>query len=268
MAKLTANDGNSNDNFGAAVAVTDKFAIVGAPLDDDKGKKSGSAYIFKRRGQSWIQVAKLTADDATANRLFGWAVSLTNNYAIIGAWRDSEDGSYSGSVYIFKHRKHRIHSWDQVAKLTADDAGARDYFGSSVSATDNYVIVGADGDNDSTGSAYIFKRRGIFWDQVAKLTAFDGATKDLFGRSVSISNDYAIVGAPWDDDDGLYSGSAYLYKRRGNSWNLATKLTASDAIPNAMFGDSVSATKGFAIVGATADDDNGLSSGSAYIYER
>jgi hypothetical protein len=70
--------------------------------------------------------------------------------------------------------------------------------------------VGAE-ENDASGSAYIFWRDGISWSQQAKLTASDGAAGDYFGWSVSISGDYAIVGASYDDDKGTDSGSAYIF---------------------------------------------------------
>jgi len=103
-----------------------------------------------------------------------------------------------------------------VAKLTASDGASSDAFGCSVSVYGNYAIVGASRDNDygdDSGSAYIFERSGGSWNQVAKLTASDGTTHDYFGRIVSISGDYVIVGAYQDDDNGADSGSAYIYRK-------------------------------------------------------
>ena len=94
-------------------------------------------------------------------------------------------------------------------KITAADGAAGDLFGESVSISGDYAIVGAKGD-DGTGSAYVFKRTGTSWAQEAKLLASDGAAGDLFGWSVSISGDYAVVGAFGDDDNGTNSGSAYV----------------------------------------------------------
>ncbi|MCK4966605.1 hypothetical protein KAS50_06220, partial [bacterium] len=102
-------------------------------------------------------------------------------------------------------------------KITAGDAVADDYFGYSVSISGDYVIVGARFDDDagiSSGSAYIFYRNqggADNWGQQAKLTAGDAAGGDEFGISVSISGDYAIVGARYDDDAGSNSGSAYIF---------------------------------------------------------
>jgi len=68
-----------------------------------------------------------------------------------------------------------------------------------------------DDNGTNSGSAYIFKRSGTSWAEEAKLTASDGDDADYFGSSVSISGDYAIVGAYWDDDNGTNSGSAYIF---------------------------------------------------------
>ena len=99
-----------------------------------------------------------------------------------------------------------------------------------------------------------------------KLTAADGAASDYFGRSVSISGDYAVVGALRDDDNGNASGSAYVFKRTGTTWTQESKLLASDGTADDLFGSSVSISGDYAVVGAFRDDDNGSSSGSAYVY--
>jgi hypothetical protein len=104
---------------------------------------------------------------------------------------------------------------------------------------------------------------GTAWLQKQKLIASDGAASDYFGVSVSISGDYAIVGADWDDDKGDYSGSAYVFRRDGTGWVQQQKLTASDGAAVDWFGFSVSISGDFAIVGAPRDDD---SRGSAYIF--
>lgn len=84
--------------------------------------------------------------------------------------------------------------------------------------------------------------------------------------SVSISGDYAVVGAYLDDDDGDRSGSAYIFVHDGENWSQQTKLTADDADILDSFGMSVSISGRFAIIGAHENDDDGDRSGSAYIY--
>ncbi|MHC4647274.1 MAG: FG-GAP repeat protein [Planctomycetota bacterium] len=259
QAKLLASDGAADDRFGYSVSINGDYAIIGAHRDDDNGSISGSAYIFKRSGTSWSEQAKLTASDGAAGDYFGISISISGDYAIVGAW---EDDDRAGSAYIFKRSGT---SWSEQAKLTASDGAAGDLFGVS-SISGDYAIVGAKWDDDRAGSAYIFRRYGTSWPQQAKLIASDRAADDSFGSSVSISGDYAIVGAYNDDDNGSNSGSAYIFKRDGLSWSEQTKLLASDSAANDYFGVSVSVSGDYAVVGAYGDDDNGSSSGSAYMF--
>jgi hypothetical protein len=266
VAKLVAADGAANDYFGVSVSISGDYAIVGAPFDDDNVTDSGSAYIFKRDGTTWTQQAKLTAADGAVGDSFGYSVSVSGDYAIVGAYGDDGSGGSSGSAYIFYYNGT---TWIQQAKLLASDSGADDCFGLSVSIDGDYAIVGAYlGGWWDSGLAYIFKRSGTNWSQQATLTASDAALSEKFGFSVSISGDYAIVGAYGDDDDGTNSGSAYIFERSGTSWSEQVKLTAADGGESDMFGYSVSVSGDYAIVGAYGDDDNGSDSGSAYIFKR
>ena len=153
----------------------------------------------------------MLASDGTANDEFGTSVSISGDYAIVGASRDDDNGTWSGSAYIFTPNDVDPNNWDQVAKLTASDGADYDHFGGSVSVSGDYAIVGAWGDDSYTGSAYIFKRDGTNWSEQAKLLASDGAATDRFGVSVSVSGAYAIVGARDDDDNGTDSGAAYMF---------------------------------------------------------
>jgi len=263
--KLTASDGNTSDYFGWSVSISGDYAIVGAYGDDVNGTYSGSAYIFKRDGTNWVEQQKLLASDGATYDQFGISVSISGDFALVGALLDDVNGTYSGSAYIFKRDGT---SWVEQQKLTASDGADGDWFGSSVSISGDFALVGAfldDGNVIDSGSAYIFKRDGTSWVQQQKLTASDGAADDYFGCSVSISGDYAIVGAYGGNGNVIDSGSAYISKWNGTSWSEQAKLTASDGAASDYFGWSVSISGDYAIVGAPLDDDKGTDSGSAYI---
>ena len=149
-------------------------------------------------------------------------------------------------------------------KLTASDGAVNDEFGFSVSISGNTAVVGAiQLNNNGPGAAYVFVRSRTGWTQQAKLTASDGAAQDLFGWSVSISGGTAVVGAQFDDDKGVNSGSAYVFVRSGTGWSQQDKLTATDRASLDLFGWSVSISGNTALVGAIFDD--GL--GSVYVYK-
>ena len=213
-AKLTASDAAGWDRFGNSVSISGDYILIGAVNDDDGGTSSGTAFIFKNNGGTWGQVAKLTASDAAEVDYFGGSVSISGDYAVIGAYGDDSD---TGSAYIFKKPDTGWTDMTQTAKLTAADAAGWDRFGSSVSISGDYVVIGVylDDDGDSnTGAAYVFKKPDTGWTdmtQTAKLTASDGAAGDMFGRSVSVSGDYLVIGANIGDGNVSDSGAAYFF---------------------------------------------------------
>ncbi len=275
--KLTASDANQYDYFGYSVSIDGDYAIVGARYSDMDGPydNRGAAYIFKRTGTIWAQQDKLTASDAQPGDTFGCSVSISGDYAVVGA---HSHNSHTGAAYIFKRNGS---NWSQVAKLTASDGAISDEFGFSVSISGDYAISGAYNDTDFgvnyCGSAYIFEKPVTGWvdmTETTKLFAYDpGPTpSERFGYSVAIDANYAIVGAdlsspsPQLDD----SGAAYIFKREGIYWNQQPpKLTASDASGADWFGCSVAIDANYAIVGATGDDIDAVNgqTGCAYIFK-
>jgi N-acetylneuraminic acid mutarotase len=152
----------------------------------------------------------------------------------------------------------------EEAKLTASDAAERDWFGESVSVSGDLALIGANGNDDAgpdSGSAYVYRYDPSSgeWIEEAKLTASDTAPADLFGGSVSVSGDLAVIGAFGDDDAGGESGSAYVYRYDPSSgdWIEEAKLTASDGAAGDNFGFSVSVSGDLAVIGAKKDDDAG-----------
>lgn len=261
--KVIASDGAAGDQFGTSVAISGSAAIAGAPADGDAGLDSGSAYMFERVGGVWMEVAKLTASDAAAGDRFGTGVAISGNTAIVGA-----PGKDSRVAYVFKRVGG---TWTEVAKLAPAVSGAQDQFGHSVAISGGVAIVGGYGHfgvGTSSGAAWVFEGNAGEWTEVAMLTASDETAAELFGFSVSISGNTAIVGAPHDDDAGDRSGSAYAFERVGGVWMETAKLTASDAGPIAFFGWSVAISGDAAIFGAFGVDDPVNDAGTAYVFER
>jgi FG-GAP repeat/K319L-like, PKD domain len=216
VAKLTASDGATIDQFGISVSIGGDIVIVGANGNDDAGSASGSAYVFGRDEggpENWGEVKKLTASNAAANDRFGQSVSASGDTAIVGAW----DNGPSGSAYIFQRDEGGVDGWGEVKILTASDAAPGDWFGFSVSISGDTALIAArfdDGVATDTGSAYVFRRDegGLDnWGEMTQLTASDAAGGDQFGHSVSLDGDIAITGAYRHDDVGNNSGSAYVF---------------------------------------------------------
>jgi hypothetical protein len=269
-AKLSASDAAANDEFGHSVAVSGDTVIVGACFNDDAGTNSGSAYIFTRDASgAWSERQKLTASDAAVNDEFGFCVAVSGDTAFVGAYRNDDDGASSGSVYVFA--RDAAGTWIQTQKLTASDAEEGDFFGKSVAVSGDTALIGAEGNDDGgsfSGSAYVFTRDASgTWSERQKLTASDAALGDGFGEAVAVSGDTAVVGAEGNDDGGSFSGSAYVFTRDvSGTWNERRKLTASDAAAGDRFGCSVAVSSDTAVVGAYANGDSGVNSGSAYVF--
>ena len=153
----------------------------------------------RRLSGQYAQIAKLAASDAGVKGGFGYSMAIDGDTIVVGAYRDDDGGSESGSVYVFRTTDGGA-TYGQVAKLTAADAAASDYFGISVAIDGTTVVVGAYGDDDGgskSGSAYVFRTSdgGATYGQVAKLTAADGAANDGFGGSVAVDGDTIVIGA-------------------------------------------------------------------------
>ena len=203
--KLIASDGAAYDYFGFSVSLSadGQTALIGTEMDGN------SAYVFDWNGSAWIERAKLVASDGAAGDYFGYSVSLSadGQTALIGAYTNDDNGSNSGSAYVFDWNGS---AWIERAKLVASDGAANDYFGFSVSlsADGQTALIGAYGD-DGKGSTYVFDWNGSAWIERAKFVASDGAAGDSFGSSVSLSADgqTALIGAYMNDR----KGSAYVF---------------------------------------------------------
>jgi hypothetical protein len=136
------------------------FVIVGAVGDDDKGSGSGSAYFFAPSTSGlWIPTQKITASDGESADEFSSSVAISGDFTIFGAPGDDDNGTDSGSAYLFE--RGTSGTWTQVQKITAADGATDDYFGGSVSISGDVGIVGALSDDDNgtdSGSAYLFER--------------------------------------------------------------------------------------------------------------
>ncbi len=167
-AKLTASDGAADNLFGWSVSVSGDTAVVGALDGDGSAIDSGSAYVYVRSGSSWSEQDKLTASDGVGWDNFGISVSVSGDMAVVGAEYDDDNGSNSGSAYVYVRSGS---TWSEQAKLMASDGAMLDEFGLSVSVSGETAVVGAIWDNDNefdSGSAYVFdlpSLTGLAWGE-------------------------------------------------------------------------------------------------------
>ncbi len=265
--KLLASDGNNGDHFGRSVGISGEAAVIGAEYDDANGEDSGSAYVFRYDGSSWVEEQQLLASDGSMWDYFGCSVAISGEVAVVGAYADDDNGASSGSAYVFRYNEP---NWVEEQKLLPSDGSNDCYFGCSVAVSGDVVVVGARNDpqvgSDPCGTAYVFRYNSSSWVEEQKLLASGGNVGDRFGYSVAVSGDVAVIGADEHDDSGADSGSAYVFDYNGVSWSEEQKLLASDGNNGHYFGGSVSISGEVIVVGARGKDDCGANSGSAYVF--
>jgi len=251
FATVPVTAGLSDDQFGKSVAFDDDTTVIGAPNNDENGVESGAAYIYSAAG-TFVRKIMLPTFGANANfgasvdvrgtkvaigapsigtkgavylydlsgtylgvkiedvsgvsgDSFGSAVAILDNIVVAGAPFHDTGGSNAGAAY-FSTADGTV-----VTKILAFDAQFDSYFGGGkVAISSEKIIIGAmkDGASDA-GAVYVYSNAGTF---IEKKVAFDAGAGSEFGTSVAISGEVYIVGAPFDDDLGAGSGSAYVYR--------------------------------------------------------
>ena len=209
---------NVNDQFGVTVGISETHCIVGAYMDDTTGPNSGAAYIFDNTTGALVHtLANPNAYSTYVEDRFGYAVAISGNYAIVGAINEDDVDSASGKAYIFNVTTGAlVHTLDNP---NAYDTGLNDQFGTSVSISGNYAIVGTSNEDDAggtgSGKAYIFNvTTGALVKTLDNPNTHAPSTNDRFGATdgVGISGEYVIVGAAGNTPSGTSSGSAYIFQ--------------------------------------------------------
>ncbi|MCW1923355.1 hypothetical protein OKA05_12390 [Luteolibacter arcticus] len=287
QAYLKASNTGEGDNFGWSVAVAGNTILVGAYQEDSNATNvngggannnspaSGAAYVFTRSGTSWTQQAYLKASNAGAGDLFGSAVALAGDTAIIGANREasqatgingdsSNNSAYSsGAAYVFVRSGT---TWTQQAYVKASDTAAGAEFGSALGFSGDSLIVGAPLAASGAGAAYVFTRSGVTWIQQARLQASNSAASSWFGQAVAISGDTVVAGAPGEasnatgingnaaDTAAPGAGAAYAFTRSAGTWTQQAYLKASNTAASDGFGRTLALEGPALVVGAPGED--------------
>lgn len=272
QARLTADDGNADENFGRVLALNGNTALVGSPLSNvASAYDSGAAYVFVRSGTTWAQQAKLTVAGARANDAVGSSVALDADTAVIGAPNlDYITGAAKGAAFVFTRSGS---SWTQQAKLTANDGETGDAFGFSVAVQGDTAVLGSRNDGSpgklSHGSAYVFARDGTTWTQQAKLLSSDGSAYDYFGSKVALDGDTALVGNNSEETILSTTESAYVFVRTGTAWSQQARLVSDNWKKFDAFGCSLALSGDTALVGMMGfSTDAGASAGAACVFTR
>jgi len=299
--QLSASDGAAFEGMGTAVAISGSTIVVGASSATISGgaelggkpHPQGAVYVFTEPGGGWgsaTQTARLLASDADREEYsgnvygdgFGQAVAISGQTIVVGAASATEgEGvsavTYAGKAYVFVEPGGGWVNATQNAELGPTDATQYNYFGSSVATDGATVLVGDPSPQPpyTHGEAYVFSKPGGGWTsetETAKLTASDGVSGDVFGSSVAISGNAAVVGAPYaKESTHAYQGAVYVFtKAEGKTWSetAQAKLTATEGKESETLGGSVALEGSTLVAGAPNDENIGATPSAAYVFLR
>lgn len=290
-AKLTASDGEVNDNFGGgAIALSadgNTLAVGACGQNHPCVKGTGKAYVFVKPSSGWIdmtETARLSASDAPRANGFGQSVGISGDTVVVGAPIANVGSNFQqGAAYVYVKPAGGWTDMTETAKLTAFDGQANDIFGEvSAGGSGAVIFVGAPNavvNGAHAGAGYIFVRPSGGWQTTsafaAKLTSTDGANGDGLGvcqsgsSCISSDGNTVLAGAPqWNGLQIFGPGKAYVFVKPASGWTSMTQtaeLTADDENYGDAFGWSVAINNGIAVIGSVRA--NALE-GKAYLYSK
>ncbi|MGM0547027.1 MAG: choice-of-anchor B family protein [Bacteroidota bacterium] len=223
--------------FARAITVVDDAIVIGEP---DNPHQPGLVYVYHAEEGEWVEASKLSASDGEIGNGFGASLSADGNQMLVGApSRDDE----RGGAYLFE--KSGADSWEEVAKFALSDTSKKGV-GASAVLHDDYVFLGAPGEDDGNGAVYVFKKSSSGdWTQQERLANPDSTNGLAFGSAMEKYGSKLIVGAPEE------GGAAYVFKSgEEGSWEQEGILSSGQVADNAQFGSTLAKHNDKILVGA------------------
>ena len=301
QAYLKADNADTQDGFGHAVAISGDLIAVSAPQEsskavgiagdetDNSALYSGAVYVFRRdSSEQWHQEAYIKASDSVAGIAFGGAVALDGDTLAVSARHTLE-----GSVYVFRRDESGV--WSQQATVTPSDSATDDGFGNTLALEGDTLIVGSPfhgGVPRQRGAVYVFERSGGAWSEKVRLQGSNTDDYDTFGNSVALSGTTLAVGAPGEsssavgvdgnqsDNSKSQSGAAYVFEKGAGGWAQVAYIKASNTDSKDLFGSTMALSGDWLAVTAWNEasvatgvdgvqtDNSRPGSGAAYLFVR
>jgi trimeric autotransporter adhesin len=282
QASVTASNVEEEDFFGSSLALSadGNVLAVGASGEDgaatgvnssdqanDGASSAGAVYVFTRAATDWSQQAYIKASTTGAFDRFGRSVALSADGNTLAVGADGEDSSgvggdqanndaeSAGAAYVFV--RSASSQWSQRAYLKASNADSADFFGHSVavSADGGTLAVGAIGEGNGTGAAYVFARDSTqrWLEQALVKGSNTDDLDDLFGSALALSADgnMMVASAPLEDSGALgiggdesdetatSAGAVYVFARSAGAWSQLAYGKAPNTDPRDLFGRSL-----------------------------
>jgi len=261
---------SDHDHFGRSVAISDPYAVVGAPYDDASGGDAGAAYVFARTGSSWQEQAKLLPQSG-AGGYFGLGVAITGGTIVVGSHGADSPEANRGAAYLYELNAG---TWVQANHLVAYDGEADDEFGWAVAVSASTLAISAIRDDDQgadSGAVYVYSYQAPFgWLLDSKLAPSSLGPGDLFGNCIALdeTGTCLVVGARRNDYLGVDAGCVFLFEKLSGCWQQTAQIHATNGNAGDLFGHEVAIADHCLAVGAVWRDSIGTAnSGAVYVYE-
>lgn len=267
-------------SFGQSVAIDGDIVVIGAPRQDNVDENihdSGVVYVFTRANGSWSQTGKIRQLRDWSDRFFGSQVAIDGTTIAVSAFRSdvNTNPNYLGDlvfVYVLWNE-----TWALQDMLHPAAAVPGDQYGAALALSGDTIVVGApySAVAPHAGRAFVYTRSARDWTLTATLQAVNAAGRDSFGRSVAVSGDTILVGAPWADGasplNGSQAGAMYMFVQVHGTWTERVILRPASSRQGDEFGGSVALSGDTIMAGAPGFIDRttqAISAGAAMIWSR
>ncbi|MEW6745865.1 MAG: hypothetical protein AB1486_24250 [Planctomycetota bacterium] len=249
--ELTVDSTHRGDSFAAAVALDGTVAAVGAPGADGADLDAGAVHVFRDDGSEMLHDGSVYASDGLPWDYFGWSVAVNGDALLVGAPGHDEAGERAGAAYVFRHDGSR---WRFEQELLASDAAPEARFGYTVALKGDVALIGAQGDHETFGAAYVFVFDGNCWTEQQKLVPGESVVGNRFGCAVAADEGVLAVGAFISTKRAR--GAVHLFRHDGSAWIEQYKALSSDLAWGQHLGYSAALSGPALVAGATAWNDN------------
>lgn len=263
LQRLEAPDPNFGAEFGGGAKISqDRMVIAAGRADVDGVIRAGALYVYELNGNTWDFDTKLTASELHDSALLGMnptSLALAGNTIIVGA---PGENAWEGRVYVFENVAGQ---WMQMQQLASPNPNNNESFGIGVAVFGNYLVVGANEEDNTRGAVHIFiKDLDGVYNYSKKIVASDAMLEAYFGSSVSIYDHTIAIGA-YNDNGGI--GATYIFEEDGSgNWEEIQKVTSSIPLSEALFGFNCLINQRHLVV--SAPHAYGLEPGEVHIYNK
>ncbi|WP_223790006.1 FG-GAP repeat protein [Marinicella meishanensis] len=242
--------------YGHRTEINDDWIAVSAPEEYSLGIRSGAVFVYERIKNEWQIKQMLTPSDPNNNAYFGRSISLQDDILVVGAIRQNGVEDETGAAYVFQFDGQ---NWVETQKITDPNGETDDLFGYQVEITEQQILISSLRSNSfgtNFGAVIVYEKPTDSWEETHRFSAADSANGDLFGYSIAVNGDLALIGAPFHDEVNSNLGAVYYFRLENQIWVEQQKLLLSNPINSLEFGREIDIDGNQALIAASPNAGN------------